>query len=194
MALKDSHDGDGMTGMALVVFLRGVNVGGHRTFRPSALARRLNRYDIVNVGAAGTFVVRKPGPRAKFRVALLRKLPFEAEVVLSDGCDLLRLEKENPFGTEPPRPDIVRFVSILSRAGGLRTSLPVAFPPNGEWLVRVIACKDQFVFGMYRLHMKTIGYLGRIDKLFGTPATTRNWNTILAVVRILKGQEKKATN
>ena len=34
--------------------------------------------------------------------------------------------------------------------------------------------------------MKTIGYLGRIDKLFGVPATTRNWNTILAVVRILK--------
>jgi hypothetical protein len=26
-------------GMALIVFLRGVNVGGHRTFRPSILAR-----------------------------------------------------------------------------------------------------------------------------------------------------------
>jgi hypothetical protein len=38
--------------------------------------------------------------------------------------------------------------------------------------------------------MKTIGYLGQIDKLFG-PATTRNWNTIIAIVRILKGQGKK---
>src|SRR4051794_3057989 len=28
--------------MALVVFLRGVNVGGHRTFRPSVLARELS--------------------------------------------------------------------------------------------------------------------------------------------------------
>jgi len=36
--------------------------------------------------------------------------------------------------------------------------------------------------------MKAIGYLGRIDKLFGVPATTRNWNTIVAIVRILKGQ------
>ena len=27
--------------MALVVFLRGVNVGGHRTFRPAALAKVL---------------------------------------------------------------------------------------------------------------------------------------------------------
>jgi uncharacterized protein (DUF1697 family) len=180
--------------MALVVFIRGVNVGGHRTFRPSVLARGLSDYGVVNVGAAGTFVVRDPGSRAKFRAALLRKLPFKAEVVLCDGRDLIRLEMENPFGAEPVRPDIVRFVSILSRAGGLRAALPVTFPPDGEWFVRVIASKDQFVFGVYRRHMKTISYLGQIDKLFGMPATTRNWNTILAVVRILKGQEKKAAN
>jgi len=179
--------------MALVVFLRGVNVGGHRTVRPSILARGLRDYDVVNVGAAGTFVVRRPGSRAKFRAALLRELPFEAEVVLCDGRDLLRLEKENPFGTEPSQPDIVRFVSILSR-GGLRAALPVTFPPDGEWLVRVIASKNRFVFGVYRRHMKTIGYLGQIDKLFAVPATTRNWNTILAVVRILKGQAKRAAD
>jgi hypothetical protein len=40
--------------------------------------------------------------------------------------------------------------------------------------------------------MKTIGYLGKIDKLFGAPATTRNWNTIAAIVRILKDGEKPA--
>lgn len=173
--------------MALVVFLRGVNVGGHRTFRPSMLARELSSYDVQNVGAAGTFVVRKPGSRTKFRAALLRKLPFEAEIVLCDGCDLMRLETDNPFGTEPSPPDVVRFVSILSKAGGVRASLPVTFPSDGEWLVRVIASEGQFVFGMYRRHMKTIGYLGQIDKLYGVPATTRNWNTIKAIVRILKG-------
>ncbi len=175
--------------MALVVFLRGVNVGGHRTFRPSILARELSDYDVVNVGAAGTFVVRKPGSRAKFRAALLRKLPFEAEVVLCEGRDLMRLETENPFGPEPCPPDVVRFVSILSKAGGVRASLPVTFPSDAEWLVRVMASQGQFVFGMYRRHMKTIGYLGQIDKLYGVPATTRNWNTIVAILRILKGQK-----
>jgi hypothetical protein len=135
--------------MALIVFLRGVNVGGHRTFRPSILARELSDYGVVNVGAAGTFVVQKPGPRAKF-------------------------------------------VSILSKADRGLPSIPFTLPPRGEWLVRVIASKDRFVFGEYRRHMKTIGYLGQIDKLFGVPATTRNWNTIMAIVRILKGQGKKA--
>jgi len=177
--------------MALVVFLRGVNVGGHRTFRPSLLAKALSHYDVVNVGAAGTFVVRKPGSRATFRAALLRKLPFEAEVVLCDGRDLIGLETENPFGTEPSRPDVVRFVSILSKAGRVGTSIPITLPPRGKWLLRVVASKNRFVFGMYRRHMKTIGYLGQIDKLFGVPATTRNWNTIVAIVRILKGQGKQ---
>jgi len=177
--------------MALVVFLRGVNVGGHRTFRPSILARELSDYDVVNVGAAGTFVVRKPGSRAKFRAELLRKLPFETDVVLCDGRDLTRLETDNPFGSEPSRPDVVRFVSILSKPGRVRASIPITFPPTGEWFLRVIASKNRFVFGVYRRHMKTIGYLGQLDKLFGVPATTRNWNTIVAIVRILKGQGKQ---
>lgn len=172
--------------MALVVFLRGVNVGGHRTFRPSILARQMSRYDVVNVGAAGTFVVRKPGPRAEFRTALLRKLTFEAEVVMCDGRDLMRLETENPFAAEASPPDVVRFVSILSKTGGVRVPLPVSFPKEGEWLVRVMASEGRFVFGMYRRQMKTIGHLGQIDKLYGVPATTRNWNTILAILRILK--------
>ena len=173
--------------MALVVFLRGVNVGGHRTFRPSVLARELSHYDVVNVGAAGTFVVRKPGSRAKFRAELRRRLPFEAHVVLCDGHDLLRAANESPFGTAPSRPDLVRFVSVLSKAGRIRPSVPMTVPPGGEWFVRVVAWKNRFVFGEYRRHMKTIGYLGQIDKLFGVPATTRSWTTIVAIARILKG-------
>ena len=172
--------------MALVVFLRGVNVGGHRTFRPSLVARKLSEYGVVNVGAAGTFVVRKPGSRAKFRAALLLKLPFETHVVLCDGRDLLRLETENPFGTKPCPPGVVRFVTILPKAGGVQATLPVSFPSSGQWLVRVLASEGQFVFGMYRRHMKTIGYLGQIDKLYNVPATTRNWNTIATILRLLK--------
>ena len=44
-----------------VVLLRGVNVGGHRTFRPARLAEQLRHLGAVNIGAAGTFVIRKAG-------------------------------------------------------------------------------------------------------------------------------------
>src|SRR5437763_10326540 len=180
--------------MALVVFLRGGNVGGHRTFRPSILARELSDYDVVNVGAAGTFVVRKPGHRAEFRAELVRKLPFETQVMLCDGRDVIRLVTENPFGTGPSRPDVVRFVSVLSKAGRVGAAIPITLPARGKWLLRVIGSKHPFVFGVYRRHMKTIGYLGQLDRLFGVPATTRNWNTIVAIVRILKGQGKQGSS
>jgi len=179
--------------MALVVFLRGVNVGGHRRFRPSVLAKQLSDFNAVNVGAAGTLVVRRPGSRAKLRAELVRKLPFQTEAALCDGRDLLHLEQEHPFGIEQTRPDMVRFVSILSKAGRCTAPTPFTLPPDGKWFVRIIAWKKRFVCGVYRRHMKTIGYLGQIDKLFGVPATTRNWNTILAVVRILKTLAQKDT-
>lgn len=46
--------------MALVVLLRGINVGSHRTFQPSVLAKQLKHLDAVNIGAAGTFLIRRP--------------------------------------------------------------------------------------------------------------------------------------
>jgi hypothetical protein len=36
--------------------------------------------------------------------------------------------------------------------------------------VRIIGSRNRLVFGVYRRHMKTIGYLGEIDELFGIPA------------------------
>jgi uncharacterized protein (DUF1697 family) len=150
------------------------------------LARELGAYDVVNIGAAGTLVVRKPGPRAHFLPELQRKLPFETDVAFCNGSDLIRLEKENPFGAEPSRPDVVRFVSILSKAGRGKVSLPMVLPEGREWFVRIIGSKNRLVFGVYRRHMKTIGYLGQLDELFGAPATTRSWTTILSVLRILR--------
>jgi uncharacterized protein (DUF1697 family) len=178
--------------MALIVFFRGINVGGHRTFRPSVLARELSAYDVVNVGAAGTFIVRKPGSRTKFLAELRRRLPFKAELAFCDDRDLFRLEMENPFGAEPPREDIVQFVSILSKTSRHKLPLPIALPKSGEPFVQIIGSKDRLLFGVYRRHMRTIGYLGQIDELFGVSATTRSWSTILSVLRILKVTSQQA--
>ena len=176
--------------MTLVVFLRGINVGGHRRLRPSDVARELAAYDVVNVGAAGTLVVRKPGSTAKFLAELRQRVPFDAEIVFCSGKDLLRLEIEKPFASMRSSPDTVQFVSFLSKANRCGASLPIAIPAAGEWFVRIIGSQNRILYGEYRRHMKTITYLGQIDELAGSPATTRSWTTILAVVRILKAQAK----
>jgi hypothetical protein len=66
--------------------------------------------------------------------------------------------------------------------------MPVSYPPSGRWLLRILARQDRFVLGLYRRHMKAIGYLGDLDRLFGVPATTRNWNTIAAIAGVLEGE------
>jgi hypothetical protein len=117
---------------------------------------------------------------------LRRRLPFEAEVAFCEARDLFLLEKENPFGPEPPSQDVVRFVSILSKASRHRLSLPIAIPQNGEPFVRIMGSRDRLLYGVYRRQMRTIAYLAQIDELFGASATTRSWSTILTVLRILK--------
>jgi uncharacterized protein (DUF1697 family) len=176
--------------MALVVFLRGVNVGGHRTFRPSILAQQLKHYDAVNVGAAGTFVIRKPANQAELRAELQRRLPFETEVMICTSQDLIAMASGNPFGNEPIHSDVVRFVSVLAKRPRVLPSLPLSLPADGDWLLRIVAMENRFIIGMYRRNMKTIRYLGMIDTLFGVPVTTRNWNTFTAIIKVLKSSRE----
>jgi uncharacterized protein (DUF1697 family) len=171
--------------MAIVVFLRGVNVGGHRRFRPSRLAGKLHRYDVTNIGAAGTFIVRAPGARTNFEASLRRELPFETQIAICEGREVAALAAHDPFGDRPASPDLVRFVSILPRTTRARPTMPITLPDESDWLVRVIGTRKCFVFGEYRRHMRTIGCLGTLDEIFGAPATTRSWTTMVSIARML---------
>jgi len=171
--------------VALVVLLRGVNVGGHRTFRPTTLTTQLKHLGAVNIGAAGTFVIRQPVTRAQLRAEFVSRLPFSAEIMICDGREIVRLMAQNHFGNEPIRPDVVRFVSVLSRRPRSAPSMPMSFPSRGRWLLRILARDNRYVLGVYRRHMKAIAYLGMLDRLFGVPVTTRNWNTLTAIARVL---------
>jgi hypothetical protein len=134
--------------MALVVFLRGVNVGGHKTFQPSVLAKDLAEYDVVNVGAAGTFVVRKPISQAKLRAELLRRLPFEPQIMICSGHDVIDLVSMDPFAGGPAGPDIVRFMSVLAKRPQVPPGIPISLPAGDDWLVKIIAVRGRFAFGL----------------------------------------------
>ena len=171
--------------MTHVVLLRGVNVGGHRTFRPARLAEQLQHLGAVNIGAAGTFVIRQSVSQTQLRAELASRLPFETEIMICKSQEIVRLLSRHSFAGQPSRPDIVRFVSVLSRAPRVSPPLPLTLPPRGQWLLRVLVRDGRFVIGEYRRQMKAIGYLGTLDRVFGAPATTRNWNTITAIAKVL---------
>ncbi len=172
--------------MALVVFLRGVNVGGHRTFRPTKLADALKHLGAVNIGAAGTLVLRRPMTQAQARAEVARKLPFAAEIVVCQGREIAGLISKNPFAGQAVPKGVVCFVSVLCGRPRLAPSTPIRFPSRGQWLMKILTRRNRLVVGMYRRHMKAIGFLGALDRLYGVPVTTRNWNTIAAIARALR--------
>jgi uncharacterized protein (DUF1697 family) len=218
--------------MASVVFLRAVNVGGANRCQPALIARQLAKFGVVNIGAVGTFVVRKDVSESALRAAIAKKLPFKCEILICPARDIIKLVRQwtdspwraskDPFSrqrsrreprdvdgkaregsrigrraNQPSSPNIVRFVSVLAKRPGIRSDLhqtsqlpplPLSLPSNDDWLLKIIAIQDRFVLGLYRRQMKAISYLGQIEKRLGVPATTRNWNTIEKVAKILRDQ------
>jgi len=169
--------------MALVVLLRGVNVGGNKTFRPSALVKELSAYDAVNIGAAGTFVIRKRIARETLEREIAARLPFQAKAIICDGKDFLNLA--HPFTCDPADANLVRFVTVMSERDSSCPSFPVHLPNEDEWVLSIVAAKGRILFGVYKRQMKAIRYLTQMEKLFKVPVTTRNWNTITTIKKTL---------
>ena len=172
--------------MPSVVFLRAVNVGGANRCQPALIAKELAKFGVVNVGAVGTFVVRKDVSASTLRAAIAKKLPFKSEIMICPARDILKLaERKDPFMRHYSGQDITRFVNVLARRLRAPPSLPFSLPADDDWLLKIIAIENRFVLGVYRRQMKAISYLGKVEKLLGVPATTRNWNTVQKIVQIL---------
>lgn len=101
------------------------------------------------------------------------------------GREVLKLSESNPFARQPSGENITRFVSVLHKRPAKVPPLPLSLPSAKDWLLRIVAIPKRFVVGLYRRNMKAIGYLGKIEKILGVPATTRSWSTLEKVVKVL---------
>lgn len=172
--------------MTQVVFLRGVNVGGHRSFRPTALARELAQLDVINVGAAGTLVVKRRISQAALRAELTARLPFKTEIAICQGREIVRLVEDRVLLDQPIEKDVVHFVSVFVKQPRAWPELPITLPPKPPWLLKVVMADSRFALGYYRRNMKAIGLLGQLDHWFGVPVTTRSASTMSRVAQLLR--------
>ena len=172
--------------MAWVVFLRGVNVGGHQSFQPKALAAELADWDVVSVGAAGSFVVRKTIAQAALRAEFLRRLPFQPELMICRGRDLIDLASGEAF-PEPVDEGARRFVSVMAKRPQVLPPLPCCQPAGDQWQVQIVKVVGPFALSLHRRVGPRLIYPNEVvEKKLGVPATTRNLNTVEAVCEVLK--------
>jgi len=172
--------------MALVVFLRGANVGGHRVFQPAALAKEMAELSVVNVGAAGTFVVKKPVGAAAFRAELGKRLAFETEVMICRAAEILALAGSAPFSRPPAGSDVRALVTVLTKKPKRLPKLPIRRPEGKDWQVDLFQVAGRFALAFWRRGQRRLIYPNEVaEKVLGIPGTTRSWSTIEAACRIL---------
>jgi uncharacterized protein (DUF1697 family) len=174
--------------MASVVFLRASNVGGHRTFSPAAFVRELAHLDAVNLGAAGTFVIRATVDEDTLRAEIARRLPFETEILVVDGDELVALLDTDAFASVDAIEGAKRHLSVLAQAPTRAVSLPIDRPATDAWEVRLVAVVGRCALSVQR----KVGPVAKVypnavvEKELGVAATTRNWNTLGAIVKALR--------
>ena len=178
--------------MAHVVFLRGVNVGGSRRFQPSALVRELAHLGAVNLGAAGTFVIRKHLREAALRSEFTSRLPFTTDLMICRSRELEKLAATDPFPTAGFPPDLRRFVSVLAKKPRQLPPLPFGYPPGKDWQVRIVGVSGRLAWALWRrLGRSFVDPNGVIEKYLGVRATTRNWNTVVRLCDVLRSSSPR---
>jgi uncharacterized protein (DUF1697 family) len=168
--------------LALVVFLRGVNVGGHKTFMPAQFAKSFTKFEVTSLGAACTFIVREKANVSAVREEFARRLPFNTPLMICAAKEIFRLVKSALSGAKPPATDENWFVTIFERPLKKPARLPLDFPPTNDWCVRLLRVEGKFALSIFRKRGKRLVYPNEVfEKTFAVPGTTRGWPTILSV-------------
>lgn len=161
--------------------LRGVNVGGNSLAMTdlTRLVEGLGGRDVVTYLQSGNVVYGGPKRVAReLEAALLAELGVRSPVLVRSGAELARVVADKPFAAAG------KAVSVTFLAG----------PTDAELLATVDASaygEDRFVANGAEIYLHTPGGYGRTklnntfwERKLATTATTRNWNTVLALARL----------
>ncbi|MCG6925175.1 MAG: hypothetical protein LJF30_07695 [Acidobacteria bacterium] len=176
--------------MGHVVFLRAANVGGRNVFRPAQLARDLAPLGVVNVGAAGTFVVRGKASATAIRREILAWLPFEPALVVVPAREVVALVDGAPFAGVRFSKDRRGWAAVLDRRPRHVPGLPLFDPGRGDWSVRFDRVDGRFALGLWQRRSRGFVFPSHVvEKALDGTATTRWWETIERVARLLRDAE-----
>ncbi len=172
--------------MSHAVFLRAMNVGGKNVFKPAQLATALAHLRMVNVGAAGTFIVRERLTAAVVRREILAQLKFEPDLAIVPAKEILALVQSDPFRGVKFSKDVRGWAAVLCARPKSKPALPIVLPAGKPWSVRFGRVEGSFALGQYRRVGGSLFPNQVVEKALGVRATTRWWETIVKVAQLIE--------
>ena len=167
-----------------VSLLRGINVSGHRKVRMEELKRIYSRISLQNprtyLQSGNVLFDYIPGNARllaeRIERAIAKELGLDVKVIIRDGIALRKVIQSNPFAGKDATKIHVTFLSQdPARDGG--EQIDKAAEPNEAVAV---AGSEIYLYcpnGYGRSRLSNMFF----ERIFGIPATTRNWRTVNAL-------------
>jgi uncharacterized protein (DUF1697 family) len=171
-----------------VVFLRGINVGGHHKVPMKELKKELESLGFRNVITllnSGNIILEAENyTTKKLEVELTQKLEnifgFSIPVIVCVAEDIIHIWNQKPFKDIEVTKDIRLYVSFLKQKTNIELNLPWAIEDKSYQILEVY---KKIVFSVLDISVtKTPKGMEILEKKFGKDITTRNWNTIEKII------------
>ena len=173
-----------------VAFLRGINVGGHKPVPMLKLKKAfesLRFKNVLTLLASGNVVFEAPPAsiavlEKKIEEKLKKTFGLEILVLIRTMGELQLLSKSQPFKGIVVTPQTRLYVTFLSEKLKENLKIPYESPEKN---LKILSVTGREVCSVLTLlpNSRTVDLMGVLEKKFGRKVTTRNWNTI---VRVLK--------
>lgn len=168
-----------------VAFLRGINVGGHKSVPMEKLRESFESLGFQNVKtilASGNVIFEAKSTKPHILKNTIEKelekaFGFEIGVILRTVQDIKNLVDNNPFKNFAITPKTLLYVTFLSEKPQGILSLPYESPDK---TLKIFESSSNEIFSF--LHKTpnrgSTDLMKIIEKEFGKNVTTRNWNTV----------------
>jgi uncharacterized protein (DUF1697 family) len=173
-----------------ISILRGINVSGHKLIKMKLLQELFETMGFVNVRTyiqSGNVVFEYPPAtpeilEAKISAGILASFGFDVPVIVMEKSDLVKIASENPFLTERHEDVSFMHVTFLSPepAKDLVSQLREVHYPPDEFILQGNSVYLYCPKGYGNTKLSNTFF----EKKLQVQATTRNWKTVLELIRI----------
>ena len=172
-----------------VAFLRGINVGGNKIVPMAKLKSILEDSGFENVRtllASGNVIFEGkkenlPSLTKKISTTLDETFGFTIPVILRDADEIEKIITVDPFKGIGVTKDTRLYVTFLSEESKSKLKIPYY---STDKSFQILNIKDKAIFSVLDVSKTgTVDAMAILEKEFGKNITTRNWNTIVKIVK-----------
>jgi uncharacterized protein (DUF1697 family) len=190
--------------MKYAAFLRGINVGGNKKVPMSDLKKCLEKLGYENVKTllnSGNviFETKKTSPNSltkTIETTLEKTFGFKIRTIIRSIDEIEKLIESNPFKGIKVTPNTRLYITFISEAGGgtplvrgrgsKEAKEPLKLPyTTPDKSFKILKASDTEIYSVLIVtpESRTVSAMGTLEKEYYSNVTTRNWNTIMKMVK-----------